>query len=564
MLTMARRGLRQRWFAALGSIIAVMLGSALASAAMILDESATTATPGDGTTPWALRGADLVVRMPDQTTDERGRTALLTERRRLTEEQLAAIRATPGVASLTIETPSPAYLVSGGRKIGNATRRSWSHPWSTAAVEPFVLSRGEAPTGADDVVLDSDTASAAGVDVGDQVTVMTTKGTSQYRVTGVGRWPGAQFEHAIFVTDPRAAQLGGSPLLALVRVSGDRASVAEALRRALPGAEVTTDRAHMLQLDRSQAELSGGSSQFMTLMAMSALGVAALVIASTLSVSVRARRRELALLRTVGATPGRIRRLILGEAAFMGLIAGVLGGLLGIGLGAGAIRFFAARGMVSRSVDLELGVMPFGVGVGVAVVTAILAGSLPAWHASRVSPADAMLAVDVQPERSSRARVIWGLLMLAIAVGGVAGGAVVAAFGDFTAMAVAGVLFMMSAPFLILAAILLGRALLSAALTGVSAVVGPLSRRSFGMFMATRQIRGDLSRAVGVTTPVLLMVSFACLMIFQERATFEGRSRGYEQQLRIDLAVRGTEQLGLPPGWPSGSRTSPGYKRPPV
>ncbi|MEU6075412.1 FtsX-like permease family protein [Micromonospora sp. NPDC047074] len=539
---MAWRSLRSRWFAALGSVVAIALGAALVTGAMILQQSSSAATPGGVSTPWQLRDVEVVVRMPNEATDGKGRTILLTDRRRLTDAQLATIRATAGVAAVTAETPSPAYVVVDGRKIGDAEKRSWAHPWSTAVVEPFALAQGRPPNQADELVLDRSTAEEAGVGVGDRVTLSTTRGASTYRLTGVGDWPGSQFEHAVFVADRQAAQLGGDPLLALVDVTGDPAAVARNLRRSLPEAEVTLDRAHALFLDRRQAELSGGSGQFMAVMATSALSIAALVIASTLSVSVMQRRREIALLRTVGATPGRIRRLVIGEAAFMGLVAGTAGAVAGVGLGAVAIRFFAAQGMVSRSTELVVGLTPLVVSVGVALVTAVLAGSLPAWKASRVAPAEAMRAVDVQPAQSGRARVIWGVLMLTVAAGFVTAGAVTARTGGFTAVDVAGVLFLMSAPFLVLAAVLLGRALLA----GILAVVRPLLARSFGGFLATRQIRSDLSRAVGVTTPLMLMVAFACLLIFQEEGTFEARARNYERQLRIDLAVRGSEQLGLP------------------
>ena len=43
------------------------------------------------------------------------------------------------------------------------------------------------------------------------------------------------------------------------------------------------------------------------------------------------RRRELGLLRAVGATQRDVRMVVLGEAALIGLIGGLLGVLLGIG-----------------------------------------------------------------------------------------------------------------------------------------------------------------------------------------------------------------------------------------
>jgi ABC-type lipoprotein release transport system permease subunit len=53
--------------------------------------------------------------------------------------------------------------------------------------------------------------------------------------------------------------------------------------------------------------------------------LAAFNIAHALSASVRARQRELGVMRAVGATPGDVFQLVLGEAAVLGLAGGLLG-----------------------------------------------------------------------------------------------------------------------------------------------------------------------------------------------------------------------------------------------
>ena len=55
-------------------------------------------------------------------------------------------------------------------------------------------------------------------------------------------------------------------------------------------------------------------------------------IAHNFFMQVTERRRELGLLRAVGATQADVRRVVLGEAGLIGLIGGILGVLLGIGL----------------------------------------------------------------------------------------------------------------------------------------------------------------------------------------------------------------------------------------
>ncbi|MEU8612200.1 ABC transporter permease, partial [Actinoplanes sp. NPDC048791] len=46
--------------------------------------------------------------------------------------------------------------------------------------------------------------------------------------------------------------------------------------------------------------------------------VSVFVVASTFAFAVAQRRRELGLLRTAGATPGQVRRMVLAEAAVVG------------------------------------------------------------------------------------------------------------------------------------------------------------------------------------------------------------------------------------------------------
>ena len=49
------------------------------------------------------------------------------------------------------------------------------------------------------------------------------------------------------------------------------------------------------------------------------------VVAGTIGLSVRHRRRDLALLRAVAATPGQVRRMLVAEAALLALAASAVG-----------------------------------------------------------------------------------------------------------------------------------------------------------------------------------------------------------------------------------------------
>jgi putative ABC transport system permease protein len=60
--------------------------------------------------------------------------------------------------------------------------------------------------------------------------------------------------------------------------------------------------------------------------------VATFVIANTFLISVTQRRRQLGILRALGATRGQVATLVLTEATALGIGGTILGSLLGIGI----------------------------------------------------------------------------------------------------------------------------------------------------------------------------------------------------------------------------------------
>jgi hypothetical protein len=110
------------------------------------------------------------------------------------------------------------------------------------------------------------------------------------------------------------------------------------------------------------------------------LGVAATSVAHALFLSVVARRREIAVLRALGATRGDIRGMVVGEAVVIGVAAGAAGVAIAAA-GAVVVDRLAARwvsGLPYQPDSLFL-VEPWLIvgGLAIAVVAAVL-GALPA------------------------------------------------------------------------------------------------------------------------------------------------------------------------------------------
>jgi len=120
------------------------------------------------------------------------------------------------------------------------------------------------------------------------------------------------------------------------------------------------------------------------------VALAALAIAQSLSANVRARAREIAIIRAVGATPGDVRGIILIEGGVVGLAGGLLGAalarLLAIGADGLAARLlpdFPFRPETFFSFPAWV----LALAVAVALASAVLGALAPAALAARVDPA---------------------------------------------------------------------------------------------------------------------------------------------------------------------------------
>jgi len=122
--------------------------------------------------------------------------------------------------------------------------------------------------------------------------------------------------------------------------------------------------------------------------------VAVLSILSSLAMAVIERKGEIAILKALGATAGRIQRIFV----LQGMLIGLAGTLAGVGLGIGACRFLESYPLITLprdifyqlSLPVRLQVLDV-LSVSVAAfVLSLLATVYPAWKASRVPPAETL------------------------------------------------------------------------------------------------------------------------------------------------------------------------------
>ena len=140
-----------------------------------------------------------------------------------------------------------------------------------------------------------------------------------------------------------------------------------------------------------------------------ALFVGAFVIFNTLSITIAQRVRELATLRTLGASRRQVLRSVLLEAAAIGVVASAVGIAVGIGLAKGLTEVFSALGLELPQSDPVYALRTFVVALVVGVGVTLLAGLAPALRATRVAPIAAVRegAVLPRPEAARRRSSAW-------------------------------------------------------------------------------------------------------------------------------------------------------------
>lgn len=166
--------------------------------------------------------------------------------------------------------------------------------------------------------------------------------------------------------------------------------------------------------------------------ALSLFGVLALfmggfIIFNTFRTIVTERRRDIGMLRALGATRRTVIGVILAEGLLQGLLGSFIGLLFGYLLALGVLK--VAQGPISMFINLQLGapvVSPALVGVSVflGVGVTVLAGLIPAWHASRITPLEALRPSLAEGEfnRGAGKGFVFGVVLLVITAAAILSG----------------------------------------------------------------------------------------------------------------------------------------------
>jgi putative ABC transport system permease protein len=243
----------------------------------------------------------------------------------------------------------------------------------------------------------------------------------------------------------------------------------------------------------------------LNMMALSfvALIVGGYLIYNAVAISVVQRRREIAIMRSLGA----LRRQVFGIFALEALLVGLAGGAAGLGLG--ALLAHGAVGAVGRTVDalyvatavdaVAWGPGPFAAALGAGLAVTLVAALAPALEAAGTPPALAMRAGSWEAKQRGRA---WPWAALGAVLLGAA-----AVVGRLPA--VGGVPW---AGYAAAALLVLGCSFWAPiAVEGVARVAG-LAARAAGAPASATLAAGNFRRAVGRNAVAVAAVMVGCAM----------------------------------------------------
>jgi putative ABC transport system permease protein len=335
-------------------------------------------------------------------------------------DRLRAVRASDGLEAAS--GPFPQAL--GVLQARAGVRRSVvlrALPVEEPPVDRPLVRAGHWLSGPAEIVLERSFARTVGVEAGTMVTARVGDGSPlRLRVAGIAAtaargpyptWtPGLVWIDRAVFTRLVPSGTETEQFIALRLVDPERFYLAvNDIRTAVPDARTITWQ----QVQEDVVEDARTASTLLGVLSAFALLAVGLVLANVVAGRVLARRRDLAMLRALGATPSQVATLLVCQQAGLAVIAGVPGVIAGLLLG---------RPLLERAAD-TLGaptpspVLPAVVAVLLVTIAAALFSLPAALRARRVAPLRALRGVGSErPPRRSRVAAAAASLRLPVAI----------------------------------------------------------------------------------------------------------------------------------------------------
>jgi putative ABC transport system permease protein len=351
------------------------------------------------------------------------------------ESLLERVQELPGVAEAegSVDSDQTQLIDDEGDAIvyGGAPNLGFSIADPTSPFNPLTLVEGEWP-GPSEVVVDKETAAKEDIEVGDTIGVQAEGRVERLPISGI-----MQFSSGLTIGGATLAGFDLPTAQRLMRKEGrlDEIAVAaradvsdEELQRQIreilpPGTQVRTGVAQAAEDAAETNEFITFLQGFLLAFGGIALFVGSFVIANSLAITIAQRTRELATLRTLGASRRQVLTSIVVESLVVGIVASVIGLFLGLLLARGLFSLFDAVGFTLPNTGLLFETRTIVVALAAGILVTLLASLRPAIRATRVPPIAAVReGATIPPGRFARFRGAGALLMTAAGFGALAYG----------------------------------------------------------------------------------------------------------------------------------------------
>jgi len=545
MTGVALKGLAGRKVRALLTALAVVIGVSMISGTFILTDTMQKSFNGlftetSAKTDAVVSGKEVV----KNSTSGSGITipaSTLDKVRALPQVDAAAGDVSPAEANV-------ADIIGANGKKAAKESIGGSYDAANARFSPFRFKTGKPPHGPGEVAIDAGTAKKKHYKVGDAVVVSTLGKKHTYRISGTVSFGSIDSLGiaSIAAWDVKTAQTllnreGRYDTISVAAKKGTSpAQLVQAIKPLLASNLQVKDSAAQAKADAK--DLNDGMAMVRNVLlgfAGIALLVGGFVIFNTLSITVAQRTREFATLRTLGASRKQVMRSVRLEGFVIGLVASVMGLVMGLGIAKGMIALFSALGVELPEAGTVIATHTITVSLIVGTGVTLLASILPARRATRVPPIAAVREGAVLPTSRFAAHSaktgsgVLGTSLVAILAAMFADGV---SAGLVALLLVVGVLGLFA-----------GIALLAPRLVKpIARVVGWPARRAGG-------VAGELAGANAVRNPGRTASTAAALMIGLTLVTVvavlgsgisAGTQSAIKKQVHADYVIDGNE--GLP------------------
>jgi len=422
MIRIALRGLLTRKLRAVLTATAIVLGVAMVSGTFVLTDTINKSfnslmASGRAGTSAVISAKSLVAK--GSTNETPAVSASLLERVRSLSDV--------GQAYGVVKTETARMIDAKGNPVGPSGPPAFGYGRDASTIGPgdaFKMARGRWARNSTEVAIDVLSAKKAHVSVGDMIRVEGSGPLRRFRIVGLLQWGSSNSLGGATMTvfDLATAQrlFGLSGRLTEIDVAAKKGirpeRIVSEIKPLLPPHAQALTASEQIRDDQAEwASLSTIIGSVLLVFAAIAFFIGAFVIFNTLSITVAQRTREMATLRTIGAS----RRQILASVLAEGLAIGAAASLVGIGVGmliARALSWLVgAIGIDVPRTTTVYAPRTFAIGFATGVVVTLLASLGPALRATSVPPIAAVREGSLLPRgRLARLKpIIAGLLLAA-------------------------------------------------------------------------------------------------------------------------------------------------------